>query len=245
MSFKRQFKILCREHEDISQDGSELKAISAAPCDETFEANLCPDLQLLAEQLTEDALRLSLRYPSTAISFMPPSFSKAPRKNTAPRRSCLRSSRYIAAAALVLVAFGGIAIGWRLHGSVEAARANHETANNHVAPFTNEFSAAPNEGQANQTIAAKKVDRGSTINAAGIQEIGYHAAETTASRRSELEMLRAQLTAFGQVIHRLQDELARRAKSDVATAKTIEMLQNEIDQLRPSLREQLETIPNP
>ena len=49
-------------------------------------------------------------------------------------------------------------------------------------------------------------------------------------------MLRIQLSAFEQVIHRLQDELARRAKSEADTAKTIESLSREIELLRQQLQ---------
>jgi prefoldin subunit 5 len=49
-------------------------------------------------------------------------------------------------------------------------------------------------------------------------------------------MLRIQLGAFEQVIHRLQDELDRRAKSEAETIKTIELLSREIEKLRHQLQ---------
>ena len=177
---------------------------------EEHALDLSPELQTIADRLAGDAANLATQFP--------------PRQLTEQQRRVL--SRWKIAAAAVLIATGSASMGWWLHG---AAKINRLEPNGAVADADVAHSGA------SQTAANAHSPLNLSDNPAGVQDVAYSAKAPQASKLSEFDMLRIQLGAFEQVIRRLQDELARRAKSEAETANTIESLRSEIEQLRHQL----------
>jgi hypothetical protein len=179
---------------------------------EEHALELSPELQTIADRLAGDAANLAAQFP--------------PRQFTEQHRVL---SRWKIAAAAVLIATGSASMGWWLHG---AAKINRLEPNRAVAD------ANVAHADVSQTSAAAHSPLNLSDNPAGVQDVAYSATAPQASKLSEFDMLRIQLGAFEQVIRRLQDELARRAKSEAETANTIESLRSEIGQLRHQLQSQ-------
>jgi len=68
-----------------------------------------------------------------------------------------------------------------------------------------------------------------------VREVGFNPTPAARPTLTEVEMLRIQLGAFDQVIRKLQDELARREKSQADSDKVLESLRREVDSLRGQL----------
>jgi hypothetical protein len=170
------------------------------------------DLQTIAERLSTEAAELATRFPASPTRLPD---TEAPKTRF----------RFGAAAVLIGVAAGSAALGWSLHAPSEILK----TAPIHSVANTSNSDAPP-----------RPMDLPSSPvwleNSSGVQEVGFLPPDPKSSKLSELEMLRIQLGAFEQVIHRLQDELDRRAKSETQTTKTIESLSREIEQLRRQLQ---------
>ena len=179
---------------------------------EEHALDLSPELQTIADRLAGDAANLAAQFP--------------PRQLTELRWGL---SRWKIAAAVVLITTGSGAVGWWLHG---AAKVNRLEPNRAVADADVAHSGA------SQTAADAHSPLNLSDNPAGVQDVAYSAKAPQASKLSEFDMLRIQLGAFEQVIRRLQDELARRAKSEAETANTIASLRSEIEQLRHQLQSQ-------
>jgi hypothetical protein len=181
-----------------------------------FDAELPDDLRILGEQLSGDARQLDVRYPSAATASVGGGGKQRSNFGSLSRRVA-------AAAALLALGAGAATIVWRpWQSSAEAS-----TASGHSLP------------------AARATDRAAAAiqswNAAGVQEVSVDPAQF--SNRSELEMLRLQLSAFEQVIRRLQAELARRATSETEMKSVIQSLRDEVGQLRQQLDDRNKPTP--
>ena len=181
-----------------------IKLIPRNPPRAQFDTELPDDLRILGEQLSDDARQLDARYPSTVVS---------PANVGSKERSSTRSpSRRIAAAvALLALGAGGATLAWR--------------------PW--QFSAqavVDQDAQSPMRVRSFPAPTVESWNSAGIQEVAVDPAQF--SNRSELEMLRLQLSAFEQVIRRLQAELSRRATSEAEMKSVIQSLRDEVGQLR-------------
>jgi hypothetical protein len=175
-------------------------------------AELPADLQTIAERLSAEATELATRFPASPTGFA---------KTKAPSTSF----RFGAAAILIGIAAGSAMLGWSLHvprelSKTEGNRAFAETSRSEMPPRPMIIPPSPNL----------------LGNSSGVQEVGFVPSDPKSSKLSEVEMLRIQLSAFEQVIRRLQDELDRRAKSEAETTKTIELLSREIEKLRHQLQ---------
>lgn len=185
-------------------------------CDESFEANLPDDYQILAAQLTADADYLATKYPSPALEAS---------KTIGHER---RKSRWrsLTAAALWLIAGAGI-------GVVVAKQ-------NLPAPQPIAADKAPIEAPAIHTASHDHPAPNARLlppNPAGIQEVAVSPMSTARPPLDEVKLLQIQIDAFEQVIRKLQDQLARKEAAEAQTAETIESLRQEIAVLRKALDE--------
>jgi hypothetical protein len=194
--------------------GAERDESAEPSASDKFESEWTPDLQTIADRLSAEATDLAAQFPA---------------KQMVAVRSISGRWKIAAAAVLIGITAGSAIFGWWQRGSVTVAKTE--------------------PGRAVAEVAQSDVPRGASdlrpspesfTNSAGVQEVGYAPAAPQSSKLSEFDMLRIQLSAFEQVIHRLQDELARRAKSEADTAKTIESLSREIELLRQQLQSQSE-----
>jgi hypothetical protein len=178
------------------------------------ECELTPELLAIADRLTAEAADLAARFPA---------------KQMVAVRSIAARWKIAAAAVLVGITASSAVFGWWLRGSITVAKAEPGRAVAEVA-----------QSDLPRGVSDLRSSPESFTNSAGVQEVGYALAAPQSSKLSEFDMLRIQLSAFEQVIHRLQDELARRAKSEADTAKTIGSLSREIELLRQQLQSQSE-----
>jgi hypothetical protein len=177
------------------------------------EADLPGDLSTLAEQLTDDAENLAERYPAKMAEPMPQVSSRG------------KVIRRIAAAA-ILIAIGSGATVVALRPWMPADVAKVETLAEKSAPEKNAAVVKRESDQSTRPAESRSVE---------VREVAFNPPAATGSNLSELQMLRIQVTAFEQVIHRLQDELARRDKSQAETDKLVQELRQEVEQLRQRL----------
>jgi hypothetical protein len=178
------------------------------------ESDLSPQMQAIAERLTAEATELAEHFPASTPRLV-------------ERNASTVRLRF--AAALFGAAVAGASLGWWLHRSHDVL-----TVQPGIAVANNSQTAVP------QTPLRFSSTVELWQSPTGVQEVGYLPADPKSSKLSELEMLRIQLSAFEQVIRRLQDELNRREKSETETTKTIELLSREIEQLRHLLQSNVE-----
>ena len=170
------------------------------------------DLQTIGDRLAREATELATRFPAS-----PSQFAEAKRLPT--------RFRFGAAAILIGVAAGSAVLGWSLHAPRNVVKAEPGRA------IANRSTSASLQQAMNLPSPPDSMG-----NSSGVQEVGFLRPDPKSSKLSEVEMLRIQLGAFEQVIHRLQDELDRRANSEAQTTATIESLSREIEQLRRQLQ---------
>jgi hypothetical protein len=174
------------------------------------EADLPGDLSLLAEQLTDDAVHLAEHYPAKV---------GAPVVPVASRWKLMRP----VAAAMILIAAGSGTTVVALRPWKPAEVAQVETSGGNSA---REKGAAVVQHDSDQSTPSAESP------SFEVRAVAFNPPAATGSKLSEVQMLRIQVTAFEQVIHRLQDELARRDKSQAEMDKLVEGLRQEVEQLR-------------
>jgi hypothetical protein len=171
------------------------------------ETKLPDDLRELAAQLADDASHLAARYPARA-EYLPV---------TAKRPSYLRR---IAPAAAMLIAVCSMAA-----LALQPWRPSSIAVDRHVNQSEVLAIAAPHENSI------------PLPNPAGVQEVGFNLSIPADSKLDETQMLRVQLNAFEQVIHRLQQQIDQHEKSEADTQKLVESLQKEVNDLHQRLDE--------
>ncbi len=180
---------------------------------EKAEADLPGDLAILAEQLTDDANHLAAQYP-------------APLGLRAIQTGTHRPTLNRIAAAVVLVAVGAGGAVVAIHPWKAAKMAKVEVVGGQ--PSADRIA----NGERPAAAAEVSPDDSRSVE---VREVAFTPPAQSGSNLNEVQMLRIQLTAFEQVIHKLQDELARRDKSQAETDKVVEQLRQEVDQLRRQL----------
>jgi len=175
---------------------------------QSSESELPDDLRAVADQLIDDAEHLRSRFPaSQALSSFPEYASKRP------------TTIWLRAAAAVLL------IGIGAGAGVLAERYLPTRGVAAVNPRADRRDPSPIEASTQAALPQ---------NSAGVQEVSFD-RDAPRPKLTEVEMLRIQLDAFEKVIRKLQDELTERQKSEAQTKQLVDLLRQEIDDLRRQL----------
>ncbi|HEY2883082.1 MAG TPA: hypothetical protein VGJ15_11625 [Pirellulales bacterium] len=244
MSSKPEWKIVLPEPENCTSDpAGDLTGGDVGQSVAEFDAQLPAELRALAQQLVDDADYVAAGAPAGGI--------KAVERSTRSSRQQFRFRKFAAAVALIAVGAAVATVASRPWENLQpihpdaAATAKSDDSSNHSAATVAKVAANTIE-QRFAEIASKSLQAPPSDNpprSAGVQEVGFNSAETARKNLNEMEMLRIQVSAFEQVIRRLQANLNRREQEQTETQKTIEVLRQEVTELRRQLDEH-ETDPN-
>jgi hypothetical protein len=200
--------------------------IVTSDSDDPLTAQLSSDLQIVAEQLSDDAQFLAERYPAADIA---EKFARSVELQVAASQATASHWRIwqklVAAAVLIAIGSAGTAIA--LHWS-NSSGPTHASL---IAASDSGSSKTETGGTLNGSAA------GETESSFGVRTVGLNTTPTSRNNLSEVEMLQIQTTAFEQVIHKLQDELVRRDKQQTEMQQTLEALRQEVHDLRQQLNE--------
>ncbi|HZZ30183.1 MAG TPA: hypothetical protein VFE46_19450 [Pirellulales bacterium] len=192
----------------------------ACSVDDSLSDDLTDDLKAVAEQLVDDAQFLAARYP--ARTFNMPAFAAPASLASNSQPGTWFSFGKKAIAAVLLIAVGSVATVVAIHWQAPDSVAKNHVAGAVMPDFFNEMSPHANPAD--------------SLNF-GVHEVGANMVPPARASLSEVEMLQIQTAAFEQVIRKLQDELVRRDQQQTEMRQTLDLLRQEVSDLRQRLNE--------